>query len=193
MGTGRARALGRIREVGRDRDGHGRGHGAATVRDGRGHGWRRGAGERSQVRAKESVRQGVGGLGTIVASWGMSRERMLELGRACDREADGRFLVGVLSTGIYCLPSCPAKWPKEENVRFFEDEEAACRAGLRACLRCRPDDFYRGYDPERDLVERMTAAVAADPGRLPEPARPAPALRGRSHPAGGALPAPLPR
>ncbi len=56
-----------------------------------------------------------------------------------DRSADGRFVTGVLSTGIYCRPSCAARHPRRENVRFFADGAAARRSGLRACLRCRPD------------------------------------------------------
>jgi len=59
---------------------------------------------------------------------------------ARDRRADGRFVTGVLSTGIYCRPSCAARHPKRENVRFFASTAAARKAGLRACLRCRPDD-----------------------------------------------------
>ena len=50
---------------------------------------------------------------------------------AKDRRYDGRFVTGVLSTGIYCRPSCPARPPKRENVRFFSDG-AAARAALIA-------------------------------------------------------------
>ncbi len=56
-----------------------------------------------------------------------------------DARFDGWFVVGVLTTGIYCRPSCPARTPKRENVRFFASTASAQRAGLRACLRCRPD------------------------------------------------------
>jgi AraC family transcriptional regulator of adaptative response/methylated-DNA-[protein]-cysteine methyltransferase len=62
---------------------------------------------------------------------------------ARDRAADGRFVTGVLTTGIYCRPSCAARHPKRENVRFFATGEEARAAGLRACLRCRPDDVSR--------------------------------------------------
>src|SRR4051794_27786242 len=57
-----------------------------------------------------------------------------------DRSRDGSFVTGVLSTGIYCRPSCAARHPKRQNVRFFASTAAARDAGLRACLRCRPDD-----------------------------------------------------
>jgi AraC family transcriptional regulator of adaptative response/methylated-DNA-[protein]-cysteine methyltransferase len=60
---------------------------------------------------------------------------------ARDRAADGRFVTGVLTTGIYCRPSCAARHPRRENVRFFADGTAARRAGLRACMRCRPDEI----------------------------------------------------
>jgi AraC family transcriptional regulator of adaptative response/methylated-DNA-[protein]-cysteine methyltransferase len=60
-----------------------------------------------------------------------------------DRAMDGRFVTGVLTTGIYCRPSCAARHPKRENVRFFADGAEAAAAGLRACLRCRPDDVSR--------------------------------------------------
>jgi AraC family transcriptional regulator of adaptative response/methylated-DNA-[protein]-cysteine methyltransferase len=62
---------------------------------------------------------------------------------ARDRAFDGRFVTGVLSTGIYCRPSCAARHPRRANVRFFADGMAARGAGLRACLRCRPDDLAR--------------------------------------------------
>src|SRR5260221_1970632 len=56
-----------------------------------------------------------------------------------DPRFDGRFFVGVLTTGIYCRPICPARMPKEENVRYFPTAAAAAEAGLRPCLRCRPE------------------------------------------------------
>ncbi|MEA2998823.1 MAG: AraC family transcriptional regulator [Sphingomonadales bacterium] len=62
---------------------------------------------------------------------------------ARDRRADGRFVTGVLTTGIYCRPSCAARHPKPENVRFFATGAAAAAAGLRACLRCKPDEVTR--------------------------------------------------
>jgi AraC family transcriptional regulator of adaptative response / DNA-3-methyladenine glycosylase II len=58
---------------------------------------------------------------------------------ARDARFDGRFFTGVLTTGIYCRPVCPARTPKRENVRFFEVAAAAEEAGFRPCLRCRPE------------------------------------------------------
>ena len=54
---------------------------------------------------------------------------------ARDRAMDGRFVTGVLSTGIYCRPSCAARHPARANVRFFAGGEEARAAGLRACRR----------------------------------------------------------
>ena len=89
-----------------------------------------------------------------------------------DREAaragrfDGRFLIGVLTTRIYCLPSCAARPPKPENVRLFKTEEEAKAAGLRACKRCRPDLFYRGENSEISLFEGLAARVRAAPQKF---------------------------
>lgn len=60
-----------------------------------------------------------------------------------DRRFDGRFVTGVLSTGIYCRPSCAARHPARKNVRFYANGREAQEAGLRACRRCLPDDVAR--------------------------------------------------
>lgn len=59
---------------------------------------------------------------------------------ARDNDADGRFIVAVKTTRIYCRPTCPAKSAKRENIEFFDDIASARRAGYRACLRCKPDE-----------------------------------------------------
>lgn len=59
--------------------------------------------------------------------------------RSRDPRYDGHFFVGVLSTGIYCRPSCPARLPRRRNIRLFRSAAAAQGAGLRACKRCDPD------------------------------------------------------
>lgn len=81
-----------------------------------------------------------------------------------DRANDGKFLTGVISTGIYCLPSCPARRPKRENVRFFHDPEEARKSGLRPCFRCRPDSFYRDEEFHESLFEQTAARVRVKPG-----------------------------
>jgi len=60
-----------------------------------------------------------------------------------DRGWDGRVIGAVTTTGIYCKPSCPARRPKREHVRFFADADSARDAGFRACLRCKPDEVGR--------------------------------------------------
>ena len=76
---------------------------------------------------------------------------------------NGKFIIGVLTTGIYCLPSCPARAPKPENVRIFATEAQAQAAGLRACKRCRPDLFYRGEDENIALFEGLAQRVSTAP------------------------------
>jgi AraC family transcriptional regulator of adaptative response / DNA-3-methyladenine glycosylase II len=56
-----------------------------------------------------------------------------------DTRFDGRFFIGVHTTGIYCRPVCPAPCPKPENVTFYPTAAAAKKAGFRPCLRCRPE------------------------------------------------------
>jgi len=56
-----------------------------------------------------------------------------------DRRFDGRFFMGVLTTGIYCRPGCPARIPAQRNVRFYTTAAAAEAEGFRPCLRCRPE------------------------------------------------------
>ncbi|CAI1528205.1 DNA-3-methyladenine glycosylase 2 [Serratia fonticola] len=58
---------------------------------------------------------------------------------ARDRKFDGRFFVGVSSTGIYCRPVCSARTPKIENCTFYPSAAAAELAGFRPCLKCRPE------------------------------------------------------
>ncbi|NPV93257.1 MAG: helix-turn-helix domain-containing protein [Firmicutes bacterium] len=59
--------------------------------------------------------------------------------KAKDARFDGRFFVGVSSTGIYCRPVCRAKLPKIENCTFFASAAEAEQAGFRPCLLCRPE------------------------------------------------------
>lgn len=87
-----------------------------------------------------------------------------------DKAADGNFVYGVKTTGIYCRPSCPARNPKPENIRFFDLPALAEAAGYRACRRCRPD-LVRIADPAVRLTQqvcRMIERQLEDPatGRL---------------------------
>jgi AraC family transcriptional regulator, regulatory protein of adaptative response / DNA-3-methyladenine glycosylase II len=58
---------------------------------------------------------------------------------ARDARFDGRFFVGVTSTGVYCRPVCRVRAPLQRNCRFFEHAARAESAGFRPCLRCRPE------------------------------------------------------
>jgi len=54
-----------------------------------------------------------------------------------DARFDGRFFVGVTSTGIYCRPICRVRLPKLDNCRFFASASAtgicaACSTGSSA-------------------------------------------------------------
>ncbi|PLK27718.1 bifunctional DNA-binding transcriptional regulator/O6-methylguanine-DNA methyltransferase Ada [Novosphingobium sp. TH158] len=77
---------------------------------------------------------------------------------ARDRAYDGRFVTGVLSTGIYCRPSCAARHPQRGNVRFFADGAAARQAGLRPCKRCLPDDVSRDEKAVLAAIETIKAS-----------------------------------
>jgi len=85
-----------------------------------------------------------------------------------DPAYNGKFLTGVLSTGIYCLPSCPARRPRRENVRFFRTPAEAQESGLRPCRRCRPDWFYRGAEWHENLYEETVARLRRSPASLPD-------------------------
>ena len=133
--------------------------------------------------------------------------------RVCDRARksrdarfDGKFFIAVTSTRIYCRPICPARSPKDENVRYYATAAAAQAAGFRPCLRCRPE-ASPGHAGLVGHVERGVAGAASHQrrrarsrgrrgaGRSPrrDGAAPAPAVRaaswrdadrGRAHPPG---------
>jgi AraC family transcriptional regulator of adaptative response / DNA-3-methyladenine glycosylase II len=93
----------------------------------------------------------------------MDDERRFQHFLRRDPAYDGKFLTGVLTTGIYCLASCPARRPKRENVRFFRSPDEARRSGLRPCHRCHPDWFYRGEEWYESLYEQTVARVRQTP------------------------------
>jgi AraC family transcriptional regulator of adaptative response/methylated-DNA-[protein]-cysteine methyltransferase len=77
---------------------------------------------------------------------------------AKDRRFDGRFVTGVHSTGIYCRPSCPARPPKRENVRFYATPGEAEEAGLRACKRCEPNAVARDEAAVLAAIDEIKAS-----------------------------------
>jgi AraC family transcriptional regulator of adaptative response / DNA-3-methyladenine glycosylase II len=90
------------------------------------------------------------------------RETWYRVLQTRDARFDGRLFVGVVSTGIYCRPICPARTPRLENCRFFPSAAAAQEAGFRPCLRCRPETApdlasWRGTS---NTVSRALALIA---------------------------------
>ncbi|MFH1687420.1 MAG: Ada metal-binding domain-containing protein [bacterium] len=92
----------------------------------------------------------------------LAEQIMIRAMRANDAQYDGKFWVGVHSTGIYCLPSCPAKTPLLKNVVFYTSREEAIAAGLRGCKRCR-SERYPDVLPDwtNKLVSFMQSQVSA--------------------------------
>ena len=86
---------------------------------------------------------------------------------ARDASADGQFFYSVKTTGVYCRPSCGARTPKPENVRFHRTIAEAEQAGFRPCKRCKPN--------QPPLAEQH-AALIADMCRVIEHAETAPSL-----------------
>lgn len=82
--------------------------------------------------------------------------------RARDRRFDGWFVTAVLTTRIYCRPSCPARLPLARNVRFLPSAAAAQRAGFRACKRCCPDTSPGSpeWNTRGDVVARAMRLIA---------------------------------
>jgi AraC family transcriptional regulator of adaptative response / DNA-3-methyladenine glycosylase II len=89
-------------------------------------------------------------------------ERCIRAVQSKDERFDGWFFTAVLTTGIYCRPSCPAVPPKPQNMRFFPSAAAAQQAGFRACKRCRPDASPGSpeWNQRADLVARAMRFIA---------------------------------
>jgi AraC family transcriptional regulator of adaptative response / DNA-3-methyladenine glycosylase II len=89
-------------------------------------------------------------------------ERCVRAVQSKDARFDGWFFTAVLTTGIYCRPSCPVVPPKVENMRFYPSAAAAQQAGFRACKRCRPDASPGSpqWNERADLVARAMRLIA---------------------------------
>jgi len=96
-----------------------------------------------------------------------------------DATYDGQFYYGVVTTGVFCRPSCGARRPNRENVRYFDDIETAKRAGFRACRKCRPDSlksdmqklariarYIETHADERLTLARLAKQAHLSPSRL---------------------------
>jgi len=82
-----------------------------------------------------------------------------------DPRAADAFVYSVATTGVYCRPSCAARLPRRENVRFYSTPAEAERAGFRPCRRCRPNEA-RFIERHRDAVAHACRLIAA-PGDVP--------------------------
>ena len=99
----------------------------------------------------------------IAAPEGGRAESLYRAYETRDARFDGRFFVGVKTTGIFCRPVCPARTPLRRNVDFYASAAAAFAAGLRPCLRCRPEraPILRAVAGGEALVARALAAIDA--------------------------------
>ena len=102
--------------------------------------------------------------------------------RARDRAADGAFVYGVWSTGVFCRPSCAARAARPENIAFFDTTDAALTAGLRPCRRCHPllgtaadpltaemrtlADYIAAHADESLPLTRLAAKAGLSPAHL---------------------------
>lgn len=78
---------------------------------------------------------------------------------ARDPRFDGRFFVGVETTGIYCRPVCTARTPRKDRCTFYRSSAEAEKSGFRACFRCRPE-LAPGH-AEVDAVQRVVEQAVA--------------------------------
>jgi len=74
-----------------------------------------------------------------------------------DASADGRFVYGVATTGIFCHPSCGSRQPLRNNVRFFENVQAAREAGFRPCRKC-----FAGHSIDTTIAEVCRVLAGAE-------------------------------
>ena len=100
------------------------------------------------------------------------RERCIRAVQSKDARFDGWFFTAVVTTGIYCRPSCPVVPPHPRNMRFFPSAAAAQQGGFRACKRCRPDASPGSpeWDTRADVVARAMRLIAdgvMDDGGVP--------------------------
>ncbi|MYC61403.1 MAG: bifunctional DNA-binding transcriptional regulator/O6-methylguanine-DNA methyltransferase Ada [Caldilineaceae bacterium SB0661_bin_34] len=86
----------------------------------------------------------------------MPSEQEMRAARAArDKTYDGRFFVAVITTGVFCRPSCTARAARPENLRFFPDADSAMASGFRPCKRCRPTDI----EPELGMLVKIARHI----------------------------------
>ncbi len=72
--------------------------------------------------------------------------------RESNADADGAFYYAVITTGVYCRPSCNAKLPNRDNVEYFTTCDDAESAGYRACRKCRPAATSKVVETEQKII-----------------------------------------
>ena len=84
--------------------------------------------------------------------------------RSRDPAFDGRFFIGVRTTGVYCRCICPVRLPFRRNIEFLPSAAAAEMAGFRPCLRCRPEaaPFSPAWNGTQTTVERASRLIIED-------------------------------
>ena len=89
------------------------------------------------------------------------KERCVRAVQSKDARFDGWFFTAVLTTRIYCRPSCPVVPPKPQNMTFYPSAAACQQAGFRACKRCRPDTSpgSPAWNQRADLVARAMRLI----------------------------------
>ncbi|WP_439472259.1 Ada metal-binding domain-containing protein [Brevundimonas sp.] len=103
----------------------------------------------------------------INAPASLSRHRRLAQIYRRDPRAEGRFWYSVVTTGVYCRPTCPSRHARPENIRLHDTLEEARATGFRPCLRCRPEAPAL-RDRHRELVEAACRHIETR-GAAPSP------------------------
>jgi AraC family transcriptional regulator of adaptative response / DNA-3-methyladenine glycosylase II len=89
----------------------------------------------------------------------ISKDAYIEARKHKDKNFDGKFYFGVKTTGIYCMPSCPAPLAKEDNVRYFNTIDEAEALGYKPCKRCHPHTLI---STSREYVEKALVIISHD-------------------------------
>ncbi|WP_372880334.1 bifunctional transcriptional activator/DNA repair enzyme AdaA [Psychromonas sp.] len=108
-----------------------------------------------------------------------SEKAMRKAVESRDASFDGLFYYGVITTGVFCQPSCPTKAAKPENIRFFSAVESALQAGFRPCKRCCPAgknariekiievaDYIEEHIEEKITLLQLAGIAGLSPSRL---------------------------
>lgn len=78
-----------------------------------------------------------------------------------DPRAEGRFWYSVVTTGVYCRPTCPSRHARPENIRLHDTLTEARATGFRPCLRCRPEAPALS-DHHRALIQTACRLIEAN-------------------------------